>query len=140
MTLLSNRKMFSLLTGLAFLLVAGAAAAQSNPTTCTNDDDCIATPECGGDVCEWSATGMKCKPAGGAAKGADGWCTTDDDCKCKAMGATCVWANSRAIAWIIDCSSVSCSFMASPLGYFSSSRLNSFVSSGTTSNRSPTIP
>jgi hypothetical protein len=26
------------------------------------------------------------------------------------------------------------------LGYFSSSRLNSFVSSGTTSNRSPTIP
>jgi MprA protease rhombosortase-interaction domain-containing protein len=94
MTLLSNRKTFSLLSGLAFLLVAGAAAAQSNPTSCTNDDDCIATPECGGDICDWSSTTspMKCRPAGTSAKGMDGWCTTDDDCKCKAMGATCVTA------------------------------------------------
>ncbi|HVR01930.1 MAG TPA: MYXO-CTERM sorting domain-containing protein [Polyangia bacterium] len=29
---------------------------------------------------------MMCKPAGGANKG---WCTTDTDCKCHAMGATC---------------------------------------------------
>jgi MYXO-CTERM domain-containing protein len=94
MTLLSNRTKWMLLTGLFCLFAAGTAAAQANPPTCTNDDDCIATPECGGDICDWSnlAAGMHCKPAGVGPKGQDGWCTTDDDCKCKAMGATCVGA------------------------------------------------
>jgi MYXO-CTERM domain-containing protein len=87
MTLLSNRTKWMLLTGLVSMLAAGTAAAQSNPTSCDNDDDCIATPACGGDVCEWPA--HVCKPAGSAAKGADGWCTTTADCKCMGMGATC---------------------------------------------------
>ena len=93
MTLPPNRTTLMMLTGLVCLFAAGTAAAQSNPTTCTNDIDCIATPQCGGDVCDWSdISNHKCKPAGTAAKGADGWCTSDDDCKCKALGATCVSA------------------------------------------------
>ena len=89
MNLLPNRTTMMLLTGIAFLFAAGTALAQSNPASCVNDVDCIANPACGGDVCDWGA-GMTCKPAGTAAKGMDGWCTTTDDCKCKAMGATCV--------------------------------------------------
>jgi len=38
------------------------------------------------------AAGMHCKAAGSQPKGQDGWCTTDADCKCKDMGATCVAA------------------------------------------------
>jgi MprA protease rhombosortase-interaction domain-containing protein len=92
MTLLSNRTKMMLLTGLVCLFAAGTAAAQ-NPATCVNDDDCTATPACGGDVCDWSVLGqMICKPAGSQPKGSDGWCTTTDDCKCKGMGATCVTA------------------------------------------------
>ena len=92
MTLLSNRTKLMLLTGIACLFGAGTAMAQSNPTSCVNDDDCIATPACGGDVCDWATSPgqMTCKPAGAYAKGTDGWCTTTDDCKCKGMGATCV--------------------------------------------------
>ena len=95
MTLLSNRTKWTMLIGAVCLLAAGSAAAQSsNPTSCTNDIDCVATPSCGGDICDWSnlAVGMKCKPAGVGPKGMDGWCTTTDDCKCKDMGATCVSA------------------------------------------------
>jgi len=90
MTLLSNRTKWMLLAGLVSMLAAGTAAAQSNPASCQNDDDCVATPQCGGDVCEWPA--QVCKPAGSAAKGADGWCTDSSDCKCAGMGATCVGA------------------------------------------------
>jgi MYXO-CTERM domain-containing protein len=92
MTSLSRRIQLMLLTVLVCLFAAGTAAAQ-NPATCVNDDDCAATPQCGGDVCDWSVIGqMTCKPAGMHPKGQDGWCTTDDDCKCHAMGATCVAA------------------------------------------------
>ena len=92
MTLLPARMNWMLLAGLFCLLTAGTAVAQSNPATCVNDDDCAATPACGGDVCDWatSSVQMTCKPAGAYAKGTDGWCTTTDDCKCRAMGATCV--------------------------------------------------
>ena len=65
MTLLSNRTKMMLLTGLVCLFAAGTAAAQTNPATCMNDDDCVATPACGGDVCDWSVVGqMTCKAAG----------------------------------------------------------------------------
>lgn len=92
MTLLSDRTIRMLLAGLACLLVAGTATAQTNPANCTNDIDCVATPQCGGDVCDWSTTPgqMKCKPAGSYPKGMDGWCTMDSDCKCMGLGATCV--------------------------------------------------
>lgn len=81
--------------GSVTLLFASTAFAEGEP--CYNDTDCP-NPACGGDVCNWakqSATpdGMKvfyCQPAGGAAKGADGWCTTDDNCKCKGQTAKCV--------------------------------------------------
>jgi MYXO-CTERM domain-containing protein len=88
---LSNRTTWMLLTGLACLLTAATASAQSNPTTCTNDIDCVATPSCGGDICDWSdISAHKCKPAGQGATGSDGWCTSTADCKCKDLGATCV--------------------------------------------------
>ena len=91
MTLLPARMNWMLLAGLFCLFTAGTAAAQSNPTSCVNDDDCIATPACGGDVCDWNVQPtMTCKPAGGSTKGMDGWCSTTDDCKCKGMGATCM--------------------------------------------------
>jgi hypothetical protein len=69
--------------------VSSVAHAAANPATCVNDDDCIATPTCGGDVCDYSVQPPVCKPAGGAAKGNDGWCTTSANCKCKGVGATC---------------------------------------------------
>ena len=79
MTLLSNRTKWIVLTGLLCLLAAGTAAAQTNPATCTNDIDCVATPTCGGDVCDWSnVSNHVCKAAGSAAKGSDGWCTTTE--------------------------------------------------------------
>jgi len=92
MTSLSNRTTWMLFTGLACLLAAGTATAQSNPATCTNDIDCVATPACGGDICDWQTQlgQMKCRPAGAYDKGKDGWCTQDNDCKCKDLGATCV--------------------------------------------------
>ncbi|HMF42239.1 MAG TPA: hypothetical protein VKQ32_16305 [Polyangia bacterium] len=80
-----------ILVGVVSLCVARSAAAATNPTSCANDIDCIATPQCGGDVCVYSATSMTCQPAGGAAKGADGWCTVDTDCKCMGQGAKCVF-------------------------------------------------
>src|SRR4029079_7253087 len=89
MTLLSNRTQWMLLTAITCLFAAGTASAQSNPASCTNDDDCVATPQCGGDVCDCTViTSQLCKPPGTS----DGWCTTTDDCKCKDIGATCVGA------------------------------------------------
>jgi len=59
------------------------------------DTDCPGA-ECGGDVCNWNlpqGDKFTCNPAGTtppkAGKPADGWCTTNDNCKCKAQGATC---------------------------------------------------
>ena len=91
MTLLSNRTKWMLLTGFACLLAAGTAAAQTNPASCINDVDCVATPSCGGDICDWADTAhpMTCKAAGSHPKGMDGWCTVDTDCKCHDLGATC---------------------------------------------------
>jgi MYXO-CTERM domain-containing protein len=88
MTARSFRMILSLLTMFACAFAARSASAQ----TCTNDDDC-ANAACGGDVCDWEVTPHTCKPAGTAAKGQDGWCTGTDNCKCKALGATCVVAN-----------------------------------------------
>jgi uncharacterized membrane protein YgcG len=79
---------WSFLAGLAYLLAVGSARAAPNPTSCQNDIDCVATPQCGGDVCTYGVT-MSCTPAGTAAKGSDGWCTADTDCKCYAQGARC---------------------------------------------------
>jgi hypothetical protein len=76
---------------------AGVSApdAGSAVTTCINDTDCPGT-ECGGQVCDWNlpvtVSGVHrytCVPAGTAKQGMDGWCTTVDNCKCKAQGATC---------------------------------------------------
>ena len=69
---------------------SGVVRAAGNPASCDNDIDCVATPECGGDVCTYSATGSPaCTPAGTGASGQDGWCTSDTDCKCYAQGALC---------------------------------------------------
>jgi len=80
----------SCLAGLVCLLAAGSARAASNPASCTNDIDCVATPTCGGDVCNYNA-GQTCTAAGSAPKGQDGWCAQDSDCKCAAQGAKCVF-------------------------------------------------
>src|SRR4051812_34826660 len=81
----------SLLVGVVGILLAGSASAASNPTSCLNDIDCIATPQCGGDVCPYDGPHpFTCQPAGAGAKGHDGWCTSDTDCKCMAQGARCI--------------------------------------------------
>jgi len=83
----------SLIVGVVGVLLAGGARAATNPASCVNDIDCVATPQCGGDVCPYDgAHPFTCQPAGTAAKGRDGWCTTDTDCKCYAQGARCVGA------------------------------------------------
>src|SRR6185295_15559791 len=84
---MNSSKMFLSVAAAAFLVVlsAGSARAVDNPASCTNDIDCVATPACGGDLCDWDQ-GLHCKPAGGLNKG---WCMTDTDCKCKAAGAHC---------------------------------------------------
>ena len=79
---------WSILAALGCVLAAGSAQA----TACLNDVDCP-EPACGGQVCDYiAAPTQTCKPAGTQPKGSDGWCTTDDDCKCKSLGATCVSA------------------------------------------------
>lgn len=88
---MSANKLFLSVT-LALLVVAGnpgRSNAADNPTTCTNDIDCVATPACGGDVCDWGTSPPKCKAAGSQPKGDDGWCAVDADCKCKGLGAKC---------------------------------------------------
>jgi hypothetical protein len=89
MTAFGTKLGWMLLAGIVCLVPASRALAAANPATCVNDIDCVATPECGGDVCDYSAAGMTCKAAGSKAKGSDGWCTVDTDCKCKAQGAKC---------------------------------------------------
>jgi hypothetical protein len=85
----SGKKLgWSLIAGLC-LLLSGRAFAASNPATCMNDIDCVATPQCGGDVCNFNVTPHVCAPAGGSAKGSDGWCSKDSDCKCMAESAKC---------------------------------------------------
>lgn len=94
MNVMLRRSMASLV-GLVALMVAPAAFADGEP--CFNDTDCPGA-ECGGAVCNWmkahpAPVGDKaytCNPAGTQSKGSDGWCTTDDHCKCKAQGAKCV--------------------------------------------------
>lgn len=89
------RRSMATLVGSVALLLAPAAFAEGEP--CYNDDDCP-NPACGGDVCNWqkqspTPDGDKvfyCQPAGRDPQGQDGWCTTDDNCKCKGEGATCV--------------------------------------------------
>ena len=71
------------------IMVASARTWAANPASCTNDVDCTATPQCGGDVCTYTATATTCTPAGAGPKGSDGWCTVDTDCKCYAEGARC---------------------------------------------------
>ncbi len=76
---------------LALAITSGALlAANSAWAACVNDDDCPGT-QCGGQICDYSK-GFSCQPAAapGTTKGMDGWCTTDDNCKCKGQGATCV--------------------------------------------------
>jgi MYXO-CTERM domain-containing protein len=79
------------LAGLLSLGLAGGARAATNPASCVNDIQCVATPNCGGEVCDFNRTPtMTCKAAGTDPKGADGWCTVDSDCKCFSLGARCV--------------------------------------------------
>lgn len=64
---------------------------------CFNDTDCGGA-QCGGDVCNWNIPlanpldpnkPYTCNPAGTAPKGMDGWCTSDENCKCRELGAKC---------------------------------------------------
>jgi MYXO-CTERM domain-containing protein len=86
---------WSVLAGLAGLLVAGRAYAA--PTPCKVDLDCP-NAGCGGEVCVHSSGLSMCVPANtsGASGTNDGWCASADggaavnsNCKCAAMGATC---------------------------------------------------
>ncbi len=100
MTAFSLKKTCLILTGLALLLVARTAAAQ---TACTNDIDCP-TAACGGDICDWADTAhpMTCKAAGSHPKGQDGWCMQDSDCKCMGQGATCTTSFSCSFTRACD--------------------------------------
>jgi len=90
----------SLSTVVASIALLSAPAAFAAGETCFNDTDCPGGggDVCGGDVCDWNkanAMGTSEKPytcvsAGTGAKGADGWCTTNDNCKCRGQGAKCV--------------------------------------------------
>jgi MYXO-CTERM domain-containing protein len=79
--------------GSVALFSASTAFAEGEP--CINDTDCPGA-ECGGEVCNWNkpqGDKFTCNPAGTVAPVGgmpkDGWCTTVDNCKCKAQGATC---------------------------------------------------
>ena len=73
-----------------FLAASGSARA----TSCLNDVDCP-NSACGGEVCDfYSDPTLTCKPAGTQPKGMDGWCSSDSDCKCAALGATCTISSS----------------------------------------------
>lgn len=79
------------------VLAAPAAARPIVIEACFNDTDCGGL-ECGGWVCDWNQlspnpVGDKvytCVPPGTQPKGQDGWCTTDDNCKCRSLGAKCL--------------------------------------------------
>lgn len=85
---------WSVLAGLAGLLVAGRADAA--PTPCQVDLDCP-NAACGGEVCVHSSGLSMCVPANtsGASGTNDGWCASsagaevNSNCKCAGMGATC---------------------------------------------------
>jgi hypothetical protein len=93
---MTTRIHWTLLLALFGVLTAGRAYAQ---TPCANDLDCPDTA-CGGQVCTHSSGGTQCSPAGEQAPlGGDGWCgnsagvADDNNCKCKAQGATCAGFN-----------------------------------------------
>jgi len=85
---------WSVLAGLAGLLVAGRAQAQTTP--CQVDIDCP-NAACGGEVCVHSSGLSMCVAANtsGASGTSDGWCASaagaevNSNCKCASMGATC---------------------------------------------------
>ena len=85
---------WSVLAGLAGLLVAGRAQAQTAP--CQVDTDCP-NAACGGEVCVHSSGLSMCVAANtsGASGTNDGWCSNaagaavDANYKCASMGATC---------------------------------------------------
>lgn len=81
------RRTWALFAGALIFAAAGSAQAQ-DAGGCINDVDCPDTA-CGGQVCDWLVSPMACRAADVTKKGADGWCTTSADCKCKGMGATC---------------------------------------------------
>lgn len=89
------RRVLALGGALLALSIAPTAFAAGAP--CFNDTDCR-NSACGGEVCNWNElatnpVGEKtfvCRPAGLAPQGADGWCTTDENCKCRAQGAKCI--------------------------------------------------
>ena len=85
----AGAKMFRSLM-LAGILIAAATsvarAAGVDKDPCVNDIDCAATPQCGGEVCDFIGT-QKCIAATGAPQ--TGWCTVSTDCKCMAQGAVC---------------------------------------------------
>jgi hypothetical protein len=69
----------------------------SSGNACYNDRDCP-DRECGGEVCNWNKIATNpmgeklffCNAAGSQPQAIDGWCTTDADCKCRALGAKCI--------------------------------------------------
>ncbi len=96
MKALLRRSLVSVVGSVTLLCASSAFAKDGDP--CYNDDDCE-NPACGGEVCNWAKQsprpdGMKvfyCQTAGQEPKGMDGWCTTVDNCKCKATaGVMCV--------------------------------------------------
>jgi MYXO-CTERM domain-containing protein len=78
--------------GSAVFTMAPLASADGEP--CINDIDCPGA-ECGGAVCNWDkpqGDRFTCNPAGSQPKGEDGWCSSNSDCKCASLGATCATA------------------------------------------------
>lgn len=83
--------------GCALFALAIAPAVFAEGAPCFNDTDCP-NAACGGEVCNWNKLAANpvgdkayvCQPAGIGPKGADGWCTTDVNCKCRPQGAKCV--------------------------------------------------
>ncbi|HMF42488.1 MAG TPA: MYXO-CTERM sorting domain-containing protein [Polyangia bacterium] len=94
MTVRAPKTRWIVLLGLAGVLAAGRAYAQTTP--CATDLDCPGTG-CGGQVCVKSSGGAMCAdPNTSHASGIDdGWCAaadgtpTDTNCKCHSLGATC---------------------------------------------------
>ncbi len=70
----------------------GLSASEAAAETCTTDKDCMeAGTACGSEVCNHppasdAATGECTMPVGGFSS----YCLADTDCKCHALGATCI--------------------------------------------------
>src|SRR5665213_780191 len=73
---------------MAAVIFGGLTVAPRASATCVNDVDCP-NPVCGGQVCDYNPQPPTCKAADPSKLGADGWCTSDTDCKCQSLGATC---------------------------------------------------